>query len=70
MLAAPIGIRFHPVPLQSERATMAVPSQLQRDMLQQVPAATSLVGNGKRRCANRAGIYKLLGKIDLRWAPR
>ena len=23
-----------------------------------------------RRCANRAVIYKLLGKIDLRWAPR
>jgi len=23
-------------------------------MLQQVPAATSLIGNGKRRCANRA----------------
>ena len=44
----------NPVPLQSERAIKAVPSQLQRDMLQQVPAATSLIGNGKRRCANRA----------------
>jgi hypothetical protein len=68
-----LAFASNPVPLQSERATRAVPSQLQRDLLQQVPAAMTLTGNGKRRkrrCANRAMIDKLLGKIDLRWAPR
>ena len=39
------------------------------------PAAASSCGDNahrqrRRRCGNRAAICKLLGKIDLRWAPR